>query len=283
MANFFIRRPIVAIVISILIVLLGPHSLQRPQHRAVPVPRPAHDPRHRQLPRRLRGGGRAVGGDADRAGGQRRREHDLHEVVEHQRRPHAARRQLRGRHGPGHGQRPDPEPRLSAQARLPQEVIQQGVTVKKQSPSILMLISLYSPKGTLRRQLPDQLLRHQPARPAPAHPRHRPGRPLRRHRLRHADLARPDKLAKLGLTPSDVIAAIKEQNLQAPGGPRRRRARRRRTRSSPTRSAPRAAWSPPRSSRTSSSARRETGAPDPDQGRRAASSSARRTTTPSGA
>src|SRR5689334_21246169 len=28
----------------------------------------------------------------------------------------------------------------------------------------------------------------------------------------------PDKLAKLGLTPSDVISAIKEQNLQAPAG-----------------------------------------------------------------
>src|SRR6186713_3387927 len=36
----------------------------------------------------------------------------------------------------------------SAQARLPQEVVQQGVTVKKQSPSILMVISLYSPNGT---------------------------------------------------------------------------------------------------------------------------------------
>ena len=29
---------------------------------------------------------------------------------------------------------------------------------------------------------------------------------------------RPDKLAKLGLTPADVISAIKEQNLQAPAG-----------------------------------------------------------------
>src|SRR6187397_1608575 len=35
-----------------------------------------------------------------------------------------------------------------AQSRLPQEVIQQGVTVKKMSPSILMLISLYSPQNT---------------------------------------------------------------------------------------------------------------------------------------
>ena len=33
----------------------------------------------------------------------------------------------------------------AAQARLPQEATQQGVTVKKQSPSILMVISIYSP------------------------------------------------------------------------------------------------------------------------------------------
>ena len=38
-----------------------------------------------------------------------------------------------------------------AQARLPQEVIQQGVTVKKQSPSILMVISVNSPGGATTR------------------------------------------------------------------------------------------------------------------------------------
>src|SRR5512147_176360 len=106
----------------------------------------------------------------------------------------------------------------SAQARLPQEVTQQGVTVKKQSPSILMLISLYSPKGSYDANflinycginLRDQLLRI-------------PG-------IAQVDLfggtdygmriwLRPDKLAKLALTPSDVISAIKEQNLQAPAG-----------------------------------------------------------------
>src|SRR5678809_477337 len=35
-----------------------------------------------------------------------------------------------------------------AQSRLPQEVMQQGVTVKKLNPSILMVVSLYSPKGS---------------------------------------------------------------------------------------------------------------------------------------
>src|SRR5205823_6202819 len=106
----------------------------------------------------------------------------------------------------------------SAQARLPAEAIAQGVTVKKQSPSILMVVSLYSSKGTYDANylinycginLRDQLL------PIPG--------------IAQVDLfggtdyglrvwLRPDKLAKLGITPSDVISAIKEQNLQAPAG-----------------------------------------------------------------
>ena len=106
----------------------------------------------------------------------------------------------------------------TAAARLPAEVNQQGVTVKKQSPSILMVISLYSPKDAYDANflinycginLRDQILRI-------------PG-------IAQVDLfggtdygmriwIRPDRLAKLGLTPSDVISAIKEQNLQAPAG-----------------------------------------------------------------
>ena len=106
----------------------------------------------------------------------------------------------------------------TAAARLPAEVNQQGVTVKKQSPSILMVISLYSPKDAYDGNflinyaginLRDQMLRI-------------PG-------IAQVDLFggtdygmrvwfKPDRLAKLGLTPSDVISAIKEQNLQAPAG-----------------------------------------------------------------
>src|SRR5580765_6825409 len=106
----------------------------------------------------------------------------------------------------------------TAAARLPAEVNQQGVTVKKQSPSILMVVSLYSPKNAYDANflinycginLRDQILRI-------------PG-------IAQVDLfggtdygmriwIRPDRLAKLGLTPADVISAIKEQNLQAPAG-----------------------------------------------------------------
>ena len=106
----------------------------------------------------------------------------------------------------------------SAQARLPQEVNAQGVTVKKQSPSILMVVSVASPGGTYDANylinycginLRDQLLRI-------------PG-------IAQVDLfggtdygmriwLRPDKLAKLGLTPADVISSVREQNLQSPAG-----------------------------------------------------------------
>ncbi len=106
----------------------------------------------------------------------------------------------------------------SAQARLPASVTQQGVTVKKQSPSILMLVSLYSPNDSYDANflinycginLRDQILRI-------------PG-------IAQVDLfggtdygmriwMDPDKLGKLGLTPADVIAAINEQNIQAPAG-----------------------------------------------------------------
>src|SRR5947208_3516063 len=105
-----------------------------------------------------------------------------------------------------------------AQSRLPQEVTQQGVTVKKINPSILNVISLYSPNGTYDAQflnnyaminVRDAILRV-------------PG-------VAQVDLyggaeygmrvwLRPDRLATLGLTASDVISAIKEQNLQAPAG-----------------------------------------------------------------
>src|SRR6185503_5589835 len=106
----------------------------------------------------------------------------------------------------------------SAAARLPAEVTQQGVTVKKQSPSILMVVSLYSPKDAYDANflinyaginLRDQILRI-------------PG-------IAQVDLSggtdygmrvwfKPDMMAKLGLVPADVITAIKEQNIQAPAG-----------------------------------------------------------------
>jgi len=105
-----------------------------------------------------------------------------------------------------------------AQSRLPQEVVQQGITVKKVNPSVLMLISIYSPNGSY-----DDLFLNNYA------VLHVKDALLRVKGVSQVDLAggaeygmriwlQADKLAKLQLTPADVIRAIKQQNIQAPAG-----------------------------------------------------------------
>ena len=49
-----------------------------------------------------------------------------------------------------------------AEAQLPDAVKKEGVIVNRSSPDILMVVGLYSPKQHLRRHVPGQLLRHQP-------------------------------------------------------------------------------------------------------------------------
>jgi hydrophobe/amphiphile efflux-1 (HAE1) family protein len=218
MANFFIRRPIVAIVIAILIVLLGTFSLTGLSIEQYPFLAP---PSIRVTANYLGASALAV-------------EQSVATPIE---------QEINGVEGMIYMKSSNTsdgrmlldvsfevgvdqdmanvltQNRVSAaQARLPQEVTAQGVTVKKQSPSILMLISLYSPGGSFDANflinycgitLRDQILRI-------------PG-------IAQVDLfggtdyglriwIEPDKLARLELTPSDVIAAVREQNLQAPGG-----------------------------------------------------------------
>ncbi len=105
-----------------------------------------------------------------------------------------------------------------AESRLPEDVVKQGVTVKKINPSILMVVSLFSPKGTY-----DALFLNNYAminvRDAI----------LRVKGIASVDLLggaeygmrvwiNPQRLQELGLQPSDVVKAIREQNLQAPAG-----------------------------------------------------------------
>jgi HAE1 family hydrophobic/amphiphilic exporter-1 len=218
MAQFFIRRPIVAIVISILTVMLGVVTIQGLSVEQYPFLAPPN----------IRVTGTYPGASAEAV------EQSVATPIEQEvngvdrliymksSNTSDGRMQLDVNFEVGTDQ--DMANVLtqnrvsSAQARLPQEVIQQGVTVKKISPSILMLISVYSPNDAYDANflinycginLRDQLLRI-------------PG-------IAQVDLFggtdygmriwfRPDKLAKLGLTPADVISAIKEQNLQASGG-----------------------------------------------------------------
>ncbi len=105
-----------------------------------------------------------------------------------------------------------------AQSRLPEDVTRQGVTVMKSMTNILMLVSLYSPQGTYDQtflanyaslNVRDQLLRV-------------PG-------IGQVDLLGandysmrvwldPARLASRSLTVADVIGAIREQNILIPAG-----------------------------------------------------------------
>ena len=218
MATFFIRRPIVAIVISILIVLLGTYTLLRLSFEQYPFLAPPTIRVTATYP-----GASALAVEQSVATPVEQEVNGVDRMI-YMKSSNTSdgRMQLDVNFEVGVDQ--DTANVLtqnrvsSAQARLPQEVIAQGVTVKKQSPSILMLISLYSPGGSYDARflinyasinLRDQILRI-------------PG-------IAQVDLfggtdyglriwLRPDTLAKLGLTPSDVIAAVKEQNLQAPAG-----------------------------------------------------------------
>jgi HAE1 family hydrophobic/amphiphilic exporter-1 len=218
MANFFIRRPIVAIVIAIITVLLGLNSLRGLSFEQYPFLAPPTIRVTATYP-----GASAVAVEQSVATPIEQEVNGVEGMI-YMKSSNTSdgRMQLDVNFLVGTNQ--DMANVLtqnrvsSAQSRLPQEVTQQGVTVKKQSPSILMLISLYSPNGSYDANflinycginLRDQLLRI-------------PG-------IAQVDLfggtdygmriwLRPDKLAKLGLTPSDVMSAIKEQNLQAPAG-----------------------------------------------------------------
>ena len=218
MADFFIRRPIVAIVIAILTVLLGTYSLLRLSFEQYPFLAPPTIRVTANYP-----GASAVAVEQSVATPIEQEVNGVDRMIYMKSlNTSDGRMQLDVNFEVGVDQDTSnvlTQNRVSsAQARLPQEVTAQGVTVKKQSPSILMVISLYSPGGSYDANflinyasinIRDQLLRI-------------PG-------IAQVDLfggtdyglriwLRPDKLAKLGLTPSDVISAIKEQNLQAPAG-----------------------------------------------------------------
>ncbi|HPO14455.1 MAG TPA: multidrug efflux RND transporter permease subunit [Candidatus Hydrogenedentes bacterium] len=105
-----------------------------------------------------------------------------------------------------------------AEGNLPSEVKNYGITVKKKSSDMLMVLSLYSPNKTYDSlfisnyatlNLVDSLTRVQGVGDTFI-----VGQQDYSMRL----WLRPDKLAKMGLTASDIAAAIRDQNVQAPAG-----------------------------------------------------------------
>jgi len=100
---------------------------------------------------------------------------------------------------------------------LPQEVQRLGLTVRKRNPSILMLVAIYSPKGTHDVTFTDNysnifvrdaLLRAKGVGDVFS----------RADDFSMRIWLKPDKLAALGMTAGDVTAALQEQNAQVAAG-----------------------------------------------------------------
>jgi HAE1 family hydrophobic/amphiphilic exporter-1 len=106
----------------------------------------------------------------------------------------------------------------TAQARLPNEVKQTGVTVTKSSSTFVLAIALFSDSGQFDQgfisNYADLYLRDAIKRV--------PGvgdvRIFGERKFAMRLWVDPDKLARRGLTAADVVAALAEQNLQVPAG-----------------------------------------------------------------
>lgn len=104
-----------------------------------------------------------------------------------------------------------------AEPTLPEEVQRLGLTVRKRNPSILMLVALYSPKGTHSVTFLDNYTN--------VYIKDALGRTkgvgdifTRADDFSMRIWLKPDKLAELGIAPSDVTSALQDQNLQVAAG-----------------------------------------------------------------
>jgi HAE1 family hydrophobic/amphiphilic exporter-1 len=105
-----------------------------------------------------------------------------------------------------------------AQPKLPQEVTREGITVEKKSPDILMVIDLYSPKGTY-----DSIFLSNYATINVIDPiaRVKGVGDVKNFTAQDYSMRiwmNPDRMSAMGINTSEVIQAVKDQNIQAPAG-----------------------------------------------------------------
>ncbi len=105
-----------------------------------------------------------------------------------------------------------------AYAKLPQEAISYGISVKKKSPDILLAISIYSPDSTYDATFLSNYTSINLVDPIARTPGVGSTMIVGQRDYAMRFWVRPDKLAKLGLTGSDLANVISEQNLVAPAG-----------------------------------------------------------------
>jgi hydrophobe/amphiphile efflux-1 (HAE1) family protein len=104
-----------------------------------------------------------------------------------------------------------------ANALMPQEVLSAGITTKKSTPDVLMYVALFSPNGTydelflsnyLNINVVESIKRVKGVGDVTVF-----GAPFGMRLW-----LKPDRMSRLGISPTDVFQAVKEQNLQAPAG-----------------------------------------------------------------
>jgi len=105
-----------------------------------------------------------------------------------------------------------------AEAQLPEAVKKEGIVVNRSSPDILMVVALNSPKGTY-----DAIFlgNYCDINLVDAIKRVRGVGDVKNFTAQDYTMRiwlRPDRLASLGITPDDIQKAVKEQNAQAPAG-----------------------------------------------------------------
>ena len=105
-----------------------------------------------------------------------------------------------------------------ATAKLPPEAINYGISVKKKSPDILLAISIYSPDNTFDDTFLSNYTSINLVDPIARIPGVGSTMIVGQRDYAMRFWVRPDKLAKLGLTGSDLANVIGEQNLVAPAG-----------------------------------------------------------------
>lgn len=218
MADFFIRRPIVAMVLSILMVIVGAFTLT-----GLPISEyPEVSPPVISVTSNYRGAA-APAVEASVATPIEAQVNGVEDML-YMKSVNAADGSMTLSSTFDLGTSPNMnqvnvQNRVSLAApRLPESVSREGVSVKRSSPDILMIIGLLSPKGTYDAIF---LSNYATINMIDAIARVKGVGDVRNFTAQDYSMRLwidPDRLASLNLTPSDVIAAVREQNVQAAAG-----------------------------------------------------------------
>ena len=217
MSKFFINRPIVAMVISIIMMIVGVVAMVQLPIAQFPDIAPP-EILVGDLRRRRRADGRAVRRDAHRAADAGRRRHDLHVLDQRQQRIDEAQGRLRRRHEFNADQILTQMRYLQAESQLPMTCATTASRSRPRPPARWRCSLVYSPKGTY-----DSLFLSNYATININDPMSRlPGvgqvQIFGAGQYAMRFWLDPDTLSKLGITVTEILDALNKQNTVNPAG-----------------------------------------------------------------